>query len=105
METLKIYSSSTSVQCCVAGKGEIASRTASQLPSHRAKQESLHLQGNPQSQLCVINMLKHMVDRSNAWRFEILNSLYKTRGSFKFLMRRDKVGTVPESMAGQTALG
>lgn len=50
-------------------------------------------------------MLKHMVDRSNAWRFEILNSLYKTRGSFKFLMRRDRVGTVPESIAGQTALG
>lgn len=49
-------------------------------------------------------MLKHMVDRSNAWRFEILNSLYKTRGSFKFLMRSDRVGTVPESIEGQAAL-
>lgn len=49
-------------------------------------------------------MLKHMVDRSNAWRFEILNSLYKTQGSFEFLMRSDRVGTVPESTAGQAAL-
>lgn len=79
----------------MAGKGDISSRITSQLPSHKAKQESLHLQGNPQSQLCVINMLKHMADRSNAWRFEILNSLCKTRGSFKFLMRGDRVGTVP----------
>lgn len=79
----------------MAGKGDISSRITSQLPSHKAKQESLHLQGNPQSQLCVINMLKHMADRSNAWRFEILNSLSKTRGSFKFLMRGDRVGTAP----------
>ncbi|KFV56750.1 hypothetical protein N341_09399, partial [Tyto alba] len=49
-------------------------------------------------------MLKHMVDRSNAWRFEILNSSYKTRGSFKFLMRSDRVGTVLESIAEQAAL-
>lgn len=49
---------------CAAGKGDVASRVTSQLPSHKAKEESLHLQGNPQSQLCVINLLKHMVDRS-----------------------------------------
>lgn len=79
----------------MVGKGDISSRITSQLPSHKAKQESLHLQGNPQSQLCVINMLKHMADRSNAWRFEILNSLCKTRGRFKFLMRGDRVGTAP----------
>lgn len=101
---LKIYSSSMSRKHYIAGKGEVASRITSQLPSHKAKQESLHLQGNPQSQLCVINMLKHMADRSNAWRFEILNSLYKTRGSFKFLMRSDGLGTVQESTAGQAAL-
>jgi len=88
----------------VAGKGEVASRIASHLPSHKAKQESLHLQGNPQRQLGVINMLRHMADRSNAWRFEILNSLCKTQGRFKFLMRRDRAGTVPASTARQEAL-
>lgn len=82
---------------CVAGKEDISFRITSQLPSHKAKQESLHLQGNPQSQLCVINLLKHMADRSNAWRFEILNSLCKTRASFKFLMRGDRVGTAPRA--------
>lgn len=66
-------------------------------PKPQGKQESLHLQDNPQSQLCVINMLKHMADRSNAWRFEILNSLCKTQGSFKFLMRGDRVGTAPRA--------
>lgn len=81
----------------MAGKGDISSTITSQLPSHKAKQESLHLQGNPQSQLCVINMLKHMADRSNAWRFEILNSLCKTQASFKFLMRGDRVGTAPRA--------
>lgn len=79
----------------MAGKGHISSRITS--PSHKAKQESLHLQGKPQSQLCVINMLRHMADRSNAWRFEILNSLCKARASFEFLMREDRVGTAPRA--------
>lgn len=81
----------------MAGKGDISFRITSQLPSHKAKQESLHLQGNPQSQLCVINLLKHMADRSNAWRFEILNSLCKTQASFKFLTRGARVGTAPRA--------
>lgn len=41
-------------------------------------------------------MLKHMVGRSNAWRFEILNSSHKTWGSFKFLLRKNRAGTSPE---------
>lgn len=65
-------------------------------PNHQPKQESLHLQGNPQRQPCVINMLKHMADRSNAWRFEILNSSHKTGGSFKFLLGQNGAGTSPE---------
>lgn len=93
LRALKIYSRSMSGKPCVAGKVDISFRITSQLPSHKAKQESLHLQGSPQSQLCVINMLKHMADRSNAWRFEILNSLCKTWASFKFLRRGDRVGT------------